>query len=238
MSETSERAPDFVRDLGEAVRKNPVSAALIGMGLVWLFAGRTRLSLPMERVAGVAEAAQDVWRGAASNAKTGSETVQDRVAAASATLRNQGSSLVEGISEKGGELSESISEYAGSFPDVAGNLLDDVRANMTELFRSQPLALGAVGLAIGAAVAASFPVTETEADYLGETSDFVKQKASEIAAEKAGEAADLGKKVVGAMADEARQQGLDTAGIKAAASGVAEKVSRVAEAVEIPGAQR
>ena len=30
---------DFVRVLGEAIRENPLPAALIGMGLTWLFTG-------------------------------------------------------------------------------------------------------------------------------------------------------------------------------------------------------
>jgi hypothetical protein len=239
MSEqTSERGSDFVRDLGDSVRKNPISAALIGMGVVWLFASRSHGSNALERVGGVADAARDVWRGAASNLKSASENMQGRASAASDTLRNQGEKFIDGVSEKGGELAESIGEYANSVPDLAGNLLDDVRSNMTELFRSQPLALGAVGLAIGAAIAASIPVTDTETEYLGETSDFVKQRASEIAAEKARDAVDLGERVVDAVADEARQQGLTTQGIKSAASEMAEKVSRVAGAVESSTLQR
>jgi hypothetical protein len=34
MSNVSERGMDFVRDLGDAARKNPLSAALIGMGVL------------------------------------------------------------------------------------------------------------------------------------------------------------------------------------------------------------
>jgi hypothetical protein len=230
MRENSETASDFVRDLGDAVRKNPVSAALIGMGVVWLFASRTQ-GPNLGRVSGVADAAQDVWRGATSNLKSASENMQERASAASNTLRNQGEGLIDGVSEKASEFAESITEYAGSVPDFASNLLDDVQSNMTELFRSQPLALGAVGLAIGAAIAASIPVTDTETEYLGETSDFVKQKASEIAAEKARHAADLGERVANAVADEARQQGLTARGVKSAASEMSEKVSRVAGAV-------
>ena len=45
MSDISERGTDFVRDLGDAARKNPLSAALIGMGVLWLFTG----SRPVER---------------------------------------------------------------------------------------------------------------------------------------------------------------------------------------------
>src|SRR5205823_5215559 len=89
----------------------------------------------------------------------------------------------------------------------------------------QPLAIGAVGLAIGAAIAAAFPTTETEAEYLGETSDFVKDKASELA----GEGSERATEVAEAVADEARQQGLTTEGLKAAATDLSNKASRVAE---------
>src|SRR5215207_8651895 len=109
MNESSGHGTDFVRDLGDAVRKNPMSAALIGMGVIWLFAGRTRFSNPMERVAGVADSAQDVWRGAASNLKAGSEKVQDGVSATSAALRDHGANFVSGVVEKGGEFAGSIS---------------------------------------------------------------------------------------------------------------------------------
>jgi hypothetical protein len=47
-------------------------------------------------------------------------------------------------------------------------------------FKAQPLALGAIGLAIGARIAAALPRTEMEADYLGETSDTVKAKATPL----------------------------------------------------------
>jgi hypothetical protein len=134
---------------------------------------------------------------------------------------------MDGISEKGGEAAESITEYAGAIPDLAGNLLDDVRSNMTEVFRSQPLALGAVGLAIGAAMAASIPVTKTEMEYLGETSDLVKQTVTEIATEKAQDVVELGEKVGGAVAEEADKQGLSAHQVKSAASEMARKVSTI-----------
>ena len=37
-------AGDFVSGLQDAVRQNPVSAALVGMGLLWMFTGGNRLS--------------------------------------------------------------------------------------------------------------------------------------------------------------------------------------------------
>jgi hypothetical protein len=113
---------------------------------------------------------------------------------------------MEGMTEAGQRLVRSASEYAGDLPDRAGNLFDDAKDSLSDLFKSQPLAIGAVGIAIGAAVAAAFPTTETEAEYFGEGSEFVRQKASEIAGEQVERATEIGKKVADAVVGEARQQ--------------------------------
>jgi hypothetical protein len=55
MNNVSEKGSDFIQDLGDAVRKNPISAAFIGMGVLWLFAG----SRPVERVGDFARSS--VW---------------------------------------------------------------------------------------------------------------------------------------------------------------------------------
>jgi hypothetical protein len=49
MTDMTEKGSDFVKDLGDAARRNPISAALIGMGIVWLFAGEDRLGSPSRR---------------------------------------------------------------------------------------------------------------------------------------------------------------------------------------------
>lgn len=44
-AQNESRNGDFIGDLGEAIRENPVSAALIGMGVLWLFTGGSKTSL-------------------------------------------------------------------------------------------------------------------------------------------------------------------------------------------------
>jgi hypothetical protein len=39
MNDMAGKGSDFIKDLGDAARRNPMSAALIGMGVLWLFAG-------------------------------------------------------------------------------------------------------------------------------------------------------------------------------------------------------
>jgi hypothetical protein len=109
-------------------------------------------------------------------------------------------------------------------------MLDTVRSNLTELFEAQPLALGAIGLAIGAGIAAALPPTKVETAYLGETSDTTKEKAVEFVTEQATRAAKVAENVIGAVTEEARKQGLTAEGAKSAVGDVSAKVGRVVDA--------
>ena len=125
-------------------------------------------------------------------AKDTFDTARDGVASATNsavdTIRDAGSAGIETATRMG-------SEYAKLLPDPA-NVLDNVRGNLTDLFKAQPLALGAIGLAIGAGIAAALPNTDLENSYLGETSETLKSKAAEIAGEQIEKAATLASDVV------------------------------------------
>ena len=234
MSGNSDRLGEFVRELGDAARRNPLSAALIGAGAVWLFASHSPRGTDLIRRTGIdrlPDRARDAWEGTGSNLRSGVERVRDAASGAADTIYDRGNEAADQVMQAGKRLTRTASDYAEDLPERAANLFDDVRGGMSDLFQSQPLAIGAVGLAIGAAIAASFPTTETEADYLGETSDFVKDKATELAGEQVERATEVGKKVASAVADEARQQGLTVDGLKAAATDLSNKAGRVAGAL-------
>lgn len=92
------------------------------------------------------------------------------------------------------------------------------------------MALGAIGIAIGAGIAAALPGTEIEADYLGETSDTVKAKAAQFAAEQTDRVTTVAGNVVDAVKEEAATQGLTLEGAKNAAGDISAKVGRVIDA--------
>jgi chromosome condensin MukBEF complex kleisin-like MukF subunit len=54
---------------------------------------------------------------------------------------------------------------------------------MFDFCRDQPLVLAGLGIALGAAVGASFPSTETEQQLMGEASDEVKERTRAFAQE-------------------------------------------------------
>jgi hypothetical protein len=110
---------------------------------------------------------------------------------------------------------QAFSEYGSSVTEKGSGQLQDFGNGLTDTFQRQPFALGAIGAMLGAAVAASLPLTEMEATRLGRAGKAVK--------ERAGRAMD-------AAADEARKQGLTTEGIKSAADETTTKLGRVVDA--------
>jgi len=230
MSDTAEKGTSFIRDVGEAARQNPISAALIGMGVFWMLSGRGGDVVRRSGLDRIPDAAGNVLDTAGSGLKSGAKSIGDTVESAAERAQNSAAEGLDNARRLGREQAETISEYARIIPESGAEMMQNARSNLAELFRSQPLALGVVGLAIGAGIAAALPSTSVETDYLGETSDSVKEKAQEFAAEQASRAATVAERAVNAAAEEARNQGLTVESAKSAASEMPAKVGRVVDA--------
>jgi len=149
MNNVSEKGSDFIQDLGDAVRKNPLSAALIGMGVLWLFAG----SRPVERVGDFArssgldripDAAGYAADAARSTLRSGTDAVGERVASAKDVVKDGVVDALDSATRYGREHADTASEYVTSIPGSSAEIFDAVRSNLTDLFKAQPLALGAL----------------------------------------------------------------------------------------------
>jgi hypothetical protein len=235
MNSISEKGSDFIQDLGDAVRKNPLSAALIGMGVLWLFSG----SRPVERAGDfvrntsldrIPDAAGTAYEAARSAVRSGTDAIGEHVASAKDAVRDGAAGAFDNAARYGRDYADTASEYVTSMPGTGTEIFNTVRSNLSDVFRAQPLALGAIGIAIGAGIAAALPATELETDYLGETSDTVKAKAAEFAAEQTDRVTTVAENVVEAVTEEARKQGLTLEGAKSAAGDVSAKVGRVVDA--------
>ncbi len=236
MSDISEKGSDFLRDLGNAARKNPLSTALIGMGVLWLFTG----SRPVERAEEIVrrtarfdripDAAGNAFEAARSTFRSGADSIGEHVTSAKDALRDGGADALDSATRFGRDYADAGSDYARSIAGAGAEMFDAARSNLTELFRTQPLALGAIGFAIGAGIAAALPSSEVEAAYLGETSDTVKAKAAEFVAEQTARATTVAEGVMGAVTEEARKEGLTVEGAKSAVGDISAKVGRVVDA--------
>jgi hypothetical protein len=232
MTQAWEETSGFVQELGEAARRNPLAAALIGVGVLWLFGGRAVQAAG----AGAGRAVQDGNRAhpalhaTSSSLKTGARSVGDNVASATASLQSGASAALKEASRYGREQADTVAQYARSVPETGTEMFASLRSSLADVLERQPLALGAIGLALGAGIAAALPPTSLEADYLGESSAIVKERATHFAAEKAARARTVAQEALNTAADEARRQGLTVEGVKSAAGEVSEKASRVVDA--------
>jgi hypothetical protein len=235
MNSVSENGSDFIQDLGDAVRKNPLSAALIGMGVLWFFtagkpmdrASEFARNTGLDRVPGTVGEALGTARSALSST---TDAVGERMTSVTNAAKDGAADTLDSAVRYGRDYAGSASEYLSSIPAAGSGIFEDIRSNLSEVFKAQPLALGAIGIAIGAGIAAALPATEVEADYLGEASDAAKARASEFAADQADRAVTVGENVANAVREEARKQGLTMEGARSAGGDISAKIGRVVQA--------
>src|SRR2546421_1337141 len=118
MTDISEAGSTFVRDLGGAARKNPLSAALIGMGVLWLFTGNRaaeKAGTAFQRTGNrIAEASGDAFEAASASLKSGASSIGSGITSAAESLQDSAGSAVERVSPPGRGESDAAFEYCAS----------------------------------------------------------------------------------------------------------------------------
>ena len=90
-----------------------------------------------------------------------------------------------------------------------------------------PMVVAAVGLAIGAAIAAAFPATRQEGQLFGEAGSGLKNKARELASEGVEAVKGAAREVYEDTLQHAKEQRLSSEAVREAAKGIGEKVKSV-----------
>ena len=133
---------DFAANLGEAVRDNPVSAALIAMGAVWLFVGGSRVTILGSRRSR-AEASEPYPTAHPAPAVLGL-----RAEGAAATIGDAGRSAANAAQDAGqtvGDLAGRSREAAGEAVQRAANVADEVATGVVATARRTGKTLSDVG---------------------------------------------------------------------------------------------
>ena len=148
-------ATEFVQNLGGAARQNPLPMALTGIGIAWLIAlGRQ----PAQR--------DDHGSSAEERLTEGMNSAKHRASDKLTSLREHASAARESVTE------------------TTRRQWDRARGGFEYLVQEQPLLLGAIGLAVGAALGVSAPRTRQEERVMGETSRRMTEKAKEMGGEQ------------------------------------------------------
>src|SRR3954464_13297584 len=187
----------FFDSLRSAVRDNPVAAALIGGGAAWLLVGNAGVKAA---ASSAAAAASPVVDAGARNLRSATSGLKQTVAPPTAPEMDHeaspgiGENLREARQAASGAISGAAETIRDRFDEGIGYARENLgklnpgnesftkaQSALAEMFERQPLAIGAIGLAIGAVLAGSFRTSDLESDWIGDLSDDVKADLNERA---------------------------------------------------------
>lgn len=226
-------------NLKTQVRNNPLSLALIATGLAWLFMGREpkqRQVTPSSAGVGqnptpVAEAARKgtgMMKSASDAAGSASETVGSAYRSAGEAASSVADSMSEGAQRAG----HTASETGRAVSERARDMSSGARRMFSDTLDREPLILGALGLAVGAAVAAMLPRTRYEDELLTPYREKMREGVKDAAEEGMETAKDVASEAVEAGRSEAKRQNLtgeEAKSLKDKAGKVAESATEAAE---------
>lgn len=211
----------------EQLRENPIPIALIGLGVAWLAISQTRRptsAVGYESGSGYYPTYEgyDEGDGLRAKVKAKAEAAKAKLAAtadkAKSRLADTRAHASDGVTQargKAGEMAHKAQEKAGEYGRVA-------RRRFDETLDSEPLVIGAIGLAVGAAIGAALPSTPVERRYIGPA----RSKVADRAKASLDEVKDVAQRAYGQVKDELhRQTGPDGEGVS-----LREKASAIAEA--------
>jgi hypothetical protein len=180
----------FFDSLASAVQENPLAAALIGGGALWLLLGNDKLKAAASSTTAAASPMVDIGarnlRSAASALQrtaappTAPEMDHDGSLGVGETLRDAGNAASDAASGAADKIRDQFDEgvsYARESFDKLGpgkESLAKAQSSLADMLERQPLVLGAIGLAIGAAVAGAFRTSDLENEWIGDLSADVK----------------------------------------------------------------
>jgi hypothetical protein len=185
----------------ETIRRNPIPAAMAGIGIAWLMTHRS--SAP----AGPAYWDERRW----SAGPPGRIDRRRDGPGVSERIGDVGESVGQRVGEVGDTVSQRLERAGdrfGEMPDEVSYRARDLGAQARTLMDDSPLAVGAVALALGTAIGAALPSTRTERRMLGPATERAVDTA-ERTAKKALADAEQGLRDV---EQESRTSGSSTSG--------------------------
>ncbi len=181
---------EFMGNLGRTVQANPVPTLLTGIGLLWLMTSQNRTSAPAY---------------VETEASTG-PSLAEKARQQAAGIREKAGQIGESVTDTLGSARQRLSESGHQVGDSLRQGAQRARGSFERMLDEQPLVLGAIGVAAGAALAAALPPTAQEDRMLGRASDRLTDQARHKVEEGYEKASEMGRDMADQLRGESAQQ--------------------------------
>lgn len=210
----------------EQLRENPIPIALIGLGVAWLAISQTRRHPGGSgyQAAGYYPTYEgyDEDEGLRAKVKAKAEAAKAKLAEtaekAKAKLSDAQHQAADGVTSARGKAGE----YAHLAQEKVGEYGRAARHRFDETLESEPLVIGAIGLAVGAAIGAALPSTPVERRYIGPA----RSKVADRAKASLDDVKDVAQRAYGQVKEELHRQ----TGPAGEGATLREKASAIADA--------
>lgn len=210
----------------DQLRENPIPIALIGLGVAWLAISQTRRYpggsgyqpagyYPTYEGYDEEEGLRAKVKAKAEAAKVKLAETAEKAKSKLADAQHQAADGVTSARGKAGEYAHLAQEKAGEYGRAA-------RQRFDETLDSEPLVIGAIGLAVGAAIGAALPSTPVERRYIGPA----RSKVADRAKASLDDVKDVAQRAYGQVKDELHRQ----TGPEGEGASLREKASAIADA--------
>lgn len=182
---------EFASNLGNTVKANPVPALLAATGLVWLYAGRNKppgsshmsssgysatSSTTMGSTASMGE-----QYGTDDSSDSSGSSMREKLGDAKSRIGESAHHAADSVRNRAHSVADSARSRAHSVADSARHGATRANEGFHRMLDENPMAAGAIGIAVGALLGALIPTTRKENELMGETSDRITDKAKEMA---------------------------------------------------------
>jgi len=207
-SNTGEGAMDLGSTALALVKQNPVPAAMIGIGLGWLYMNRSTGQPDYRAHNG------DQYRYPASSSYGGSESgsalsdVTRRAGDMAHQAGERASGMASDVQDQAGELADTVQEQVGEFTGAVMERTSQAPGQIQSMMEDNPMLTAALAAALGGAVGLALPATRTEDQLLGTSRDRVMGRAQQMTSETMDKVQNVAQEVKTTATEQARSQGL------------------------------
>jgi ElaB/YqjD/DUF883 family membrane-anchored ribosome-binding protein len=175
-----EHGRDFAANLGTSIKENPVPAMLAAVGIGWMILAPKRPSWPSSAYGHYA----DYDPNDEGSVGGVDESIKSKMADAGEKVRGGAIGARDRIGESWTSSKDAVMGRMSQTAGMAQAQANRAREGFNTLLEEQPIILGALGLAVGAAIGAMLPSTEQEDRLLGPARDKtfsqIKERGSEV----------------------------------------------------------